>query len=233
MEPYYTDHKGIEIYLGDCREVLPALTERPALVLADPPYGIGEKTNRAEKGRGHSGGLQGGVATSNDFPPIAGDDEPFDPAHILKLECPTILWGANYYAEKLPPSPSWLVWDKLDGLTSKREIGFNDQADLEMAWSNLGGPARIYRHRWMGVLKASEKDKRRQHPSHKPTALMRWCLARAGLKRGALVLDPYMGSGPVAQACKELGLRYIGVELVRSYCDVAAWRLAQGVLEIA
>ena len=46
-----------------------------------------------------------------------------------------------------------------------------------------------------------------------------------------LVLDPYMGSGPVAQACSDLGRRYIGIELVEEYCRVALSRLKQQTLD--
>lgn len=224
MKPYYADATST-IYHGDCRELLSFLVARrkPGLVLTDPPYGIDLKTN-------YKGRKRTALATCNDFQPVAGDNEPYDPAPILALETKTILWGANYYADKLPVSPSWIVWDKVDGLVSEREIGFNDQADFEMAWSNLGGPARIYRHRWMGAMKKSEQQERRVHPTQKPTALMRWCLVRAGVKPGTLVLDPYMGSGPVAQACKELGLHYIGIELVEGYCTEAVKRLTQEVM---
>lgn len=37
MKPYYS-HAGVEIYHGDCREIVPALREQPALVVTDPPY---------------------------------------------------------------------------------------------------------------------------------------------------------------------------------------------------
>lgn len=213
MTPYYQD-ETITIFLGDCRD-LPA--PRCDLVLTDPPYGVREETNRKEKGRGK-------LAECNNFEPVAGDDEPFDPSHVLALQAKTILWGANYYAQALPLSATWLIWDKRDGIPS------NDNADCEMAWSNLGGPARIYRHRWNGMIKASEQDQRRVHPTQKPVQLFRWCLQRANLAPGALVYDPYMGSGPVAQACKELGYRYIGVELVESYCLAAVRRLQQEVM---
>lgn len=222
MRPFY-DNAGIQIYLGDCRAILPALIERPALILTDPPYGVNENTKRDSSGRGWRPDIP---RRAYDYTPVAGDDEPFDPAHILALDCPSILWGANHYANKLPPSPSWLTWDKRDGTTS------DDNADCEHAWTNLGGPARLYRHLWRGMIKASERDQVRMHPTQKPVALMRWCLLRANLAPGALVLDPYMGSGPVAQACKELGLRYIGIELVEQYCERAVMRLSQEVMEL-
>jgi site-specific DNA-methyltransferase (adenine-specific) len=219
MRPYYEDARAwITIYHGDCREVLPTLSGVD-LVLTDPPYGVDLKTDYATRQRS-------ALAQCNDFSAIAGDDKPFDPSPLLVLKTRYILWGANYYAQKLPESPSWIIWDKRDGMSA------NDNADCELAWSNLGGPARIYRHRWNGMIKASEKDRRRVHPSQKPVALFRWCLTRANLNSGALVLDPYMGSGPVAQACKEMGYRYIGVELVEKYAEIAARRLQQEVMPL-
>lgn len=68
------------------------------------------------------------------------------------------------------------------------------------------------------------------HPTQKPASLMRVILEEWSAP-GELIYDPYMGSGPVAQACRELGRRYIGVEIVEEYCEIAVQRLAQGVLE--
>jgi site-specific DNA-methyltransferase (adenine-specific) len=42
-----------------------------------------------------------------------------------------------------------------------------------------------------------------------------------------------MGSGPIAQACKEMGRRYVGIEIEERYCEIAVQRLAQGVLEFS
>lgn len=219
MQPYYA-HAGIEIYHGDCRDILPALREKPALVLADPPFG--ERLFN----RYRTGGTRSRATIADDLMHCEGNEQPFDPSHILALQTSTVLWGANYYTDKLPLVSSWLVWDKREGGTS------DDNADCEMAWTNLGGPARLFSHKWRGMIKASERDEQRLHPNQKPVALMRWCLTRARLERGALVLDPYMGSGPVAQACKEMGYRYIGIELVESYCEAAALRLQQEVMEL-
>lgn len=215
VAPYY-QHNGITIYHGDCRAL--ALPEQPALILADPPYGInyqhgkGATKNGKNPNRGH-------------LPPVAGDDEPFDPAHILRFRTPTILWGANHYADKLPASPAWYVWDKRDGIRS------NDNSDCELAWANFGGSIRVYRHVWSGVIRATESGEKHLHSTQKPVALMIWCLLRAELAPAALVYDPYMGSGPIAKACKQLGYRYIGCELVKRHCETAALGLQQEVME--
>lgn len=210
MVPFY-DKDGITIFCGRWEEVWPTLGLKPsdvALCWADPPYGIALKTT-GSKGRSVN-------AKANDWAPVAGDEAPFNPAHLLAFPR-SVLWGGNHYASRLPDSPSWLVWDKRDG------AGSNDNADCEMAWTNLGGPARLFHHLWMGMITASERlpggGIPRLHPTQKPVALCEWGFKRAGLKRGDLVFSPYLGSGPEVRAALNMGLRLIGCELVEAYCD--------------
>ncbi len=210
--PYYDD--GIcRIYHGDCRIIVPRLRLGPAVVVTDPPYGVSEPTNRAARGRSN-------LAACNDFPPVYGDEGPFDPSWLVALFDRMVLFGANYYADKLPPSPGWIVWDKRDGLAS------NDNADCELAWSSVQRPARIYRHMWSGMIKASERDERRVHPTQKPVSLMSWVI-RQHSTFGDTILDPYMGSGSVLRAAKDIGRQAIGVEIEERYCEVTAKRLSQ------
>lgn len=206
------------------------------LVLADPPYGVGERTDRAAKGRGkpwNSSLNNAAMAKSNDFPPVHGDDRPFDPGPLLAFKR-LVLFGANYYAGRLPPSPSWIVWDKLDGLTTdKRPVGVDDNADAELAWTNLGGPARIIAHRWKGVVKASEHGQARQHPTQKPVALMARIMEWR-TSPGQLVLDPYAGSGPVLLAGELTGRSVAAMEISPHYCDVICrrWQAASGLAPV-
>lgn len=193
------------------------------LLLTDPPYGIAERCDRKSRKRT-------ALAECNDFAQIVGDDAEFDPVPLLAFP-KVVLFGANHFAHKLPPSSSWIVWDKLAGLTSKRGEGFNDNCDAELAWTNLGGTVRTFSHRWMGMLKDSERTEKRQHPTQKPVALMEWII-RKWTNPGDLILDPYMGSGPVLKAAKNTGRRAIGVEIEEAYCRVAAGRLAQEVLPL-
>lgn len=216
MTPYY-DQDGITIYHGDCRDVLPTISDTVALVLGDPPYGIS-----IVDGAGHIGAEA--MTSVGTYLPVHGDDEPFDPTPLLKYER-VILWGANYYADKLPVSGGWIVWDKDLGLNT------TNFSDAELAWTNISGSVRVFRHLWKGMLKDSERTQRRVHPTQKPVALMRWILERWS-EPGDLILDPYMGSGPIAQACHEMGRRYIGIEIEEQYCEIAVNRLAQQVLPL-
>ena len=196
------------LYLGDCRDVLPLLSGVDAVV-TDPPYGIGYV-------HGAGGGK---LARSTAFADvrITGDNTPFDPMEWLGFQ-QAILWGANHFASRLPDASRWLTWDKRDGLCS------NDQADCEHAWTNLRGPARIIRHLWNGMLKATERGEIRVHPTQKPIALMQWgCVEMTA----GVVLDPFMGSGTTGVACARLGRRFIGVEINENYFNIAVKRIEQ------
>ena len=203
-----------ELWHGDCREVLPQVTA--LAVVSDPPYGIGF----AHGGNDRSGIGKGAYATKFAKETIAGDDQPFDPGMLTALGLPMILWGGNHFASRLSDSPSWLVWDKRAASGHS-----NDFADCEIAWTNIGGVARVFRHHWDGMMKASERGVPRTHPTQKPVALMEWCIRQAGLP--AVVLDPYMGSGATGVAAVNLGLRFIGVEIHGPYFEEACRRIEQ------
>lgn len=217
-EPYYSDDH-VTIYHADCLDLLEDI--KADVLVTDPPYGIGLNMANATRGRARA-------AVANDYPNVFGDDGDFDPSPWLSLGLPSVMFGANHYADRLPSSPTWLVWDKLDGLTSKRATGFNDQADLELAWSNLGGPARIYSQRWMGMIKIGrDAGTKRRHPTEKPLELMTWVLVQTP---PGVILDPFMGSGTTLRAAKDLGRKAIGIEIEEKYCEIAARRCAQEVL---
>jgi len=211
VNPYYEDaESGITIYHARCEDVLPSINPATVdLLLTDPPYGLALDTDYSR--------LKGSTRT---YARIIGDEAPFDPAPLLRF-ARLVLWGANHYASRLPDSPTWLVWDK------RGDQMPNIFSDVEVAWTNLGGPARRFAHLW-NVNRASERGYH-VHPTQKPVALMQWIIER-WTEPGDLILDPYMGSGPIARACQLASRKYIGIELVEDYCRIAVNRLAQSPL---
>lgn len=213
MKPYYQE-KGITIYHGDCREILPTLG-KVDLVLTDPPYGIGE-ANGKNKSRGK-------LARPKDYGIDKWDTETVPQSLINEIVCKSdksIVFGGNYYS--MPPSSCWIVWDKDNGDT--------DFADCELAWTNLEKAVRKIRYRWNGMLQENMANKEtRYHPTQKPLNVMTWCISQAP-KTVASILDPFMGSGTTLVAAKNLGRQAIGIELEEKYCEIAVRRLAQEVL---
>ena len=218
-KPYY-EHDGITIYHGDCREMLPDLP-KVDLVLTDPPYGIGaDKNLRANQQHGRA------VAPSRDYGVGTWDTAPSH-SEIRAVAAKgrwAIVWGGNYF--ELPRSSCWLVWDK--------DNGNNGYADCELAWTNLDMAVRKIRWRWMGMLQEhGGRDKEhRYHPTQKPLAVVKWALNLAP-ESCSIILDPFMGSGTTLRAAKDLRRKAIGIEIEERYCEIAAKRLEQEVLDFA
>ena len=193
---------SVEIWLGDCREVLPMLGRVDAVV-TDPPYGLGDKWKgggnkwplRARDGLDKGGGWD--AATFDDLELMvssAADD--------------AIVWGGHLY--RFPPRRGWLLWDKI--------VRSFSSGHCEMAWTTIDQPIRAFNYSH-GALATEGKE----HPTQKPIALMNWCLGF--LPDARTILDPFMGSGTTGVACIRLGRRFIGVELDPRYFDIARRRL--------
>lgn len=211
--PYYQDAFAT-IYHGDCREILAEL-EAPDLVLTDPPYGIKES--------GKKNATRGSLARARLYLDDAWDGEPIEQAlfdRLITFGREAIIWGGNYY--QTPRASCWLVWDKC-------HVPGVDFADCELAFTTLRGAVRQFNFLWSGFYQQPGIPKQyRQHLTEKPIPLLRWCL---GLARGAqTVLDPFMGGGTTLRACKDLGLKGIGIEIDERYCEISARRMAQGAL---
>lgn len=215
------------LYLGDSLEILPTLGKVDA-VITDPNYGIGEAAGK-NRTRGSAAGANKWKGTRNttgvgvpstDFGYAEWDNKPCDPEAIKlirQVSQEQVIFGGNYF--ELPPTSCWLIWDKVNGTT--------DFADVEMAWTNIDGAARLKKWMWNGMLQQNMKSREeRQHPTQKPTQIMMWCIQQCK-KEPQLILDPFMGSGTTGVACMNLGRRFIGIEIEEKYFDIAVERIDQ------
>lgn len=207
-----------QIIHGDCIEVMKTFPDKSFdLVLTDPPYGIGEAA-----GKNKSRGL---LAISKDYGNEGWDNERpskeyFD--EIRRVSKHQIIFGGNYFADYLPPSQRWLVWDKDNGAT--------DFADCELAWTSYDKAVRRIKFKWQGMLQEhmGKHKEIRQHPTQKPIDVMKWCLSLCPDELN--ILDPFMGSGTTLVAAKYLNRNATGIEISEKYCEIARNRLAQGSL---
>jgi len=208
------------LYQADCLDVIPLLPYEVHAVVSDPPYGI-KFVKGASGGQGAYRGRPASESRGN--VPVVGDDRPFDPSLWL-LYKNVLLWGANHYCHRLPEGYGrWLAWNKLADLEP-----FDSFSDVEFAWHSQGKASRICNFMWKGGLacvKVGEDNGARVHPTQKPIGLMDWCLSEAKVQLGELVLDPYMGSGTTGIAAVRRGFRFIGVEIVPEYFEIACKRI--------
>jgi DNA modification methylase len=180
------------------------------LCLTDPPYGIG-----ADKGVGGYGASPQTVKKYNDMWDKRPSKEIFDT--ILLASRAVIFFGGNYFADILPQSTHWIVWDKVGVMNFK-----NPFSDCELAWTNLGKKTvKKYFVLQQGFVTS---EKARYHPTQKPVALFSLIIDDY-LLEGGTVCDPFFGSGTTAIACERLNRHWIGIEISEEYCEIAVKRI--------
>jgi DNA methylase len=218
--PYYAD-EHVTLYLGDCREVTEWLAGD--VLVTDPPYGIGWQAGQMFNDGRRAGGAR-----------IAGDESTQIRDEVLTLwgdGKPAVIFGS--WRQPRPPKVTHrLIWHKRRTPPGLRTAAFYP-AEEEVYLIGSG---------WVGkpmqnVIATSElrqfKDgfvARSGHPTPKPESLMEVLISKCP---PGVIADPFAGSGSTLVAARNLGRRAIGVEIEERYCEVAARRLAQGVLLIS
>lgn len=214
MNPERVIIGNADLWLGDCREILPALPKVDA-VITDPPYGMDWDTDSTR----FSGGARRRGAGRDDWGAIAQDSAPFDPSPLLNFPR-VVLFGANHYSNMLPVGTT-LVW-----LKKADHLFGTFLSDAEIGWMKGGHGVYCYRKQFPPPSRMAENGGREAaHPTQKPIGLMAWCIGLTKVPAGAVVLDPFMGSGTTGVACMNLGRRFIGIEIERRYFDIACERI--------
>ncbi len=203
------------LYLGDCREVLPTLGKVDAVV-TDPPYGIGEHGGKRRYGPASAvrGFTEPPGYENHQWDRKAPEKRVFDELRAMSRH--QIIWGANHFISRLPlDGPCWLVWHK-------KGMDKSSFADCELAWTNLPGAVRYFRYDWVG-FGAINSGVKREHPTQKPVPVMSWSLDF--IPDDKTILDPFLGSGSIGVAAVQASRRFVGIEKVPAYFDVACRRI--------
>jgi hypothetical protein len=224
--PYYAD-EWATIYHGDCREI-DAWDVAGGVMVTDPPYGMGHRSGMA--------GAFGDCA-------VTGDEDTSVRDFVLTRWAPrpALVFG-RWSVPKPEGTKAVLTWDKvyigmgdlaLPWGPSTEEIyvlgrGFTGRRGSSVIrfpsiTGNTGQGAPWWERGFSGVKMT------REHPTQKPLELMRHLIDRCPPQTE--VVDPFMGSGTTLRAAKDCGRRSIGVEIEERYCEIAAKRLAQEVLD--
>lgn len=227
--PYYDDGKGIVIYHGDCRDILPELPDGSVdLVLTDPPYGIRDVPLL-------TGGRDPRRRRDNTYhPPSTWDtDFPSEHAKLVGQVADVVAWFGNWRkrteAEAAIGMPirCEIVWAKDMHTGPPCPAAMQDERMWVFADHGIQ-PKCFETTIWQESVIPTWKY--RYHRNQKPVSLLlralRWL-------PGGAVVDPFMGSGTTLVAAKRMGMPAIGIEIEERYCEIAAKRLAQGVLEFS
>jgi len=241
MKPYY-EEQGIVIYHGDCREVLPTLP-KVDLVLTDPPYGV------TENGWDSFAVTVECFDVLQDAPLVCTCQNPASAALITRYQ-KRFKWSdvwektqavgfLNASVMPLRKHEDILVF--CDGrmpytpqLSKKPRENIRPHGNT--AESSNYGAFKAERVRTIALDETYPQSIVRfancqegDHPTQKPIPLFSY-LIRTYSVETETILDPFMGSGTTLRAAKDLGRKAIGIEIEERYCEIAANRLRQEVL---
>jgi site-specific DNA-methyltransferase (adenine-specific) len=230
IAPYYAA-RGVELYLGDSRNVLADLAEQqPALrfdmLLSDPPYGQQFQGSGELSGARHNiraDGARQGVRVVR---------------QVLEALSPMMHEEAHRYLfchwEGFPdfydmacayfPIKSELIWDKNSGGMGDTELEY--ARDFECIIFGATGRRPLEGRRDGAVLRNFKPtpNKQKLHPTEKPWKLLSYLILKS-CPLGGLVVDPFAGSASTALAALRTGRRCIAIELDERYLERAANRL--------
>ena len=213
MSLYYS-HAGIDIHLGDCREILPMLPISESII-SDPVWPICPPGMFA--GENDIQGLFDGFCKKVFWWKRA--------VFILRYDCdPRFLNPVN-----LPFARTIILPYAIPGY-NYRWLGGDEMAyafgePIERREGQIVIPGRA------PIVQPSGRPKY-AHPCCRAYSHMEF-LVRWWSDAGETVLDPFMGSGTTLVAAKNLGRKAIGIEIEEKYCEIAAKRLSQEVLNFA
>jgi site-specific DNA-methyltransferase (adenine-specific)/modification methylase len=201
---------------GDCTDAATVARlmggEKSQMMFTDPPYGV-----ERDKGFGGSVGFGGqGVPIArrqyaDDWDSSRPEKATFD--ILLEVAPKSIIFGGNFFADILPRSTHWIVWDKLNTMPTF--------GDCELAWTNIDRHSvKKYTVQYNGLI---GKEKERFHPTQKPVAIMS-AILEDYTSNADLIFEPFSGSGTTIIACQNLNRKCRAIEISLGYVAVALQR---------
>lgn len=189
------------------------------MVFTDPPYGMGLDTDYST--------MSGNEGCGKKYETGAVDS--FTPEMVNAILClnakEVFMWGADYYSQYIPQKNegTWLVWDKRESGETGNNVDKRFGSMFELCWSKVKHKREIIRYMWAGMMKQSDIDKGRHHPTQKPANLAVWFIEKFSAE-GDCVLDLFGGSGSTLIACEKTSRQCRMMELDPTYCDVIVKR---------
>ncbi len=225
--------ENIKLINGDAIELMSKIKDESVdLIVTDPPY----KTT-ARGNHGNTGGMmkkklfmQGKIFKHNDIKPIEYIPEFYrilkDSSHCYimtnHVNLQEILNVATECGFKFMKSLIWNKGNKIMGQFYMSQFEY-------ILFFRKGKAKRINKCGTADILnvpnkKTKDEEGKNIHDTEKPVELMRILIENSSQEE-EIVLDPFVGVGATAIACKELNRKFIGFELDENYYNIACNRI--------
>lgn len=247
MEPYF-EADGVQLWHGDCRDLLPALGLEADVVIADPPYG--ETALPWDRWPDDWPVSVHGVSRQlwcfGSMRMFLGQHADFDGWRLAQ----DVVWrkhsGTSFVADRFRRVHEHVLhwyrgpWADLYREPQREASTRPHVAHVVASDARVPHTGVIGAHSWTDDgtrLMTSVLEVRGMHrngglhPTEKPAGILRPLVAYSS-PVGGLVLDPFAGSGSTLDVAREMGRRAVGIEADERYCEVAARRLAAAPLPL-
>jgi len=255
IQPYYQD-ESVTIYNADCREVLPTLG-KVDLVFADPPFNVNLKYGDSPSQNDNKGDYKDWCSVWINMAWDLIDNGSFYLMTLskhLEFKLPimaergdfkNIIQWRNISAARAVDS-FWMTFQPICFYT-KGEATFERYAQtvkkaerwgkwttepkgqVKDHWDDIPNVYAGSIHHPEAILAKGRNSK--AHPAQMPEGLPKRAIQFSCPEQGT-VLDPFMGSGTTLRAAKDLNRKAIGIEIEERYCEIAAKRMSQLVMEL-
>ena len=193
------------------------------LAIIDPPYGINFDGETTVKGKGGKAKTFSNKQNhlKKDWDNETPKKEYFD--ELIRISKNQIIWGGNYFTDKLPVSRGWIYWDKK--ITNKNNKNFSDG---ELAYTSFDKRLIKFTYDWIGFGYLNNPDKEKKiHPTQKPVQIYKWLLEEYA-EKDFKIIDTHLGSGSsLIASIKHKIKEFVGMELDNDYCDKTLERWEQ------
>ena len=215
---------NIHLYQMDCMDLMPQLPDKWVdLSCVDPPYGIG-CTNRLSKGK------KGSIHKKFNWNDKGPSREYFD--ELYRISKHQIIWGCNYYADKIPHVGRIVHYKKLTPWSKGKKL-----SECDLASQSFNNKIEFFEYQWSGNVQNGKinwnnnGDDGRIHPQQKPLALYKWLLKNYA-KPEYKIFDSHLGSASSAIAAYDFGIaEFVGTEIDKDYFDAAVKRFENHKLQ--
>ena len=229
-----------KIYQGDCLEVMKEIDDKCIdLVLTDPPYNISQKNKIF---RDYRSGKEGDINMDFGEWDYNFEIEPFltESRRVLRDDGSIVVWTSeqlygkyrDWFQRNMYPK-QLLIWIKTNPLPQFRLVGYRQATEL-LFWALKNKNTKnnsnfIFKTQremnnvfYAPIVGGKERE---LHPTQKPLSITKKIIERHCRENG-IILDPFLGSGTTAVACKQLSRNFIGIEINPDYVEIANRRLA-------
>lgn len=216
MKPYYED-SAVQIFHGDCRDILPSLP-KVDLAYLDPPFNTHNSIGR------YSRQYQNDNMSDSEYRQFCLECLGLAREHSQRLLVTPGVGNIGIY-----PVAIWcIVIDKPSSPSFNRFGGFNCWEPLLVYDKPVKRiPRDVVRFDSLNHI----KDGRENHPCPDNHNMCEWIVDTWTLP-GETIIDPFTGSGMMLFAAKKLGRKAIGIEIEEKYCEIAAKRMSQTVMAL-